>query len=107
MICNVCGADARCFTLTECEFPHNRRFGMVFRICSSCLEKLVAGIATPQTSLEKAEDFELPSHVESRKRRDDEIRKNFALTPKPPTRASASPASQSVSPSKPATFIRR
>lgn len=54
MICNVCGEDARCYCLVETRFNPGltlRGDGLLFNICSVCLEKLIKSIKTDKTKL--------------------------------------------------------
>jgi hypothetical protein len=61
MICNVCGEDRRCFTLTESTQPMMFRAGMLFAICTGCLGKLIDTIKTDKTVVDDPELFPLPA----------------------------------------------
>jgi hypothetical protein len=58
MICNVCGDESRCYTLIEADMRHMqmRPIGMMFKICTKCLGKLVDAIKTEKTVLDDPED---------------------------------------------------
>jgi len=54
MICNVCSKNNRCYSLIEADMSHfhMRPSGMLFNICSDCLNKLVTLIKTNKTFLD-------------------------------------------------------
>lgn len=54
MICNICEEETRCYSLIEADMTgfRMRPCGMLFNICSKCLDKLVSGIKTKKTKLD-------------------------------------------------------
>ena len=83
MICNVCGNDTRCFSLTENvgARPMFRGIGMLFNICPDCLGKLIEGIKTEKTEIEDPQYFPIPKRMQEMEAR---ILSSRAQSPKSP-----------------------
>jgi hypothetical protein len=67
MICNVCGNENRCYTLSEDTFnprPISQNMGIKFRICTDCLIKLITPIMTEQTKLDPPEAFPIDQRMQ-------------------------------------------
>lgn len=51
--CNVCGTETRCYSLTERDLSRpSPVVGMIFYICSVCLNELISKIAKQSTKLD-------------------------------------------------------
>ena len=66
MICNVCGEDKRCLTLSELSRPSpiSAGLGVSFNICLDCLAKLINPIKTEKTVIDDPKDYPLPPQAE-------------------------------------------